>query len=47
MSLAGLLCAAQPDEGLAAGLLRCQAGADSVVGMERHMRFEFGGEVVA
>ena len=46
MSLANLLCAAQPDEGLAAGRLRRQAGADAVIGMQRHMRFNFSGEVV-
>jgi hypothetical protein len=47
MSLLDLLHAAETDEGLAAGFLRRQAGADAVLGMERHMSFEFGAEVVA
>ena len=46
MSLLGLLHAAETDEGLAAGFLRRKTGADTGVGMERDVGFEFGGEVV-
>jgi hypothetical protein len=46
LGLSCLLCAAETEEGLAAGFLGCQPGADPVVGMECDVRFEFGREVV-
>ena len=45
MGLAGLLCSADTDEGLAARFCGGEAGADEVVGMERDVGLEFGGEV--
>jgi hypothetical protein len=45
MSLASLLRTAETDEGLAAGFLRAEAGADAGVGVERDVGFEFGAEV--
>jgi hypothetical protein len=45
MSLARLLCAAKPNEGLAAGFFLREAGADAGVSVERDVGIEFGREV--
>jgi hypothetical protein len=45
MGLAGLLCAAETDEGLAARFLWAEAGSDAFVGVQRDVGFEFRGEV--
>jgi hypothetical protein len=46
MSLSCLLRAAETEQGLVPGFLGRQTGADTVVGMECNVRFEFGREVV-
>jgi hypothetical protein len=46
IGLAGLLCAAEADEGLATGFFRAEAGADAFVGMQCDVAFQFGGEVI-
>jgi hypothetical protein len=45
MSLPRLLCTAEADEGLTACFGGGKAGADSILGVESDMAFEFGGEV--
>jgi hypothetical protein len=44
MGLARLLCAAKADEGLAAGFLFAEPGADAVLGVESDVTLYFGGE---
>jgi hypothetical protein len=45
MGLAGLLRAAETNEGLAAGFGGVEAGANAHFGVEGYVAFEFGGEV--
>ena len=45
MGLSRLLDSAEADEGLAAGFLGSETGANVVVGVEGNMAFEFGSKV--
>jgi hypothetical protein len=45
MSLTGLFCAAETDEGLAAGFGGREAGADAVFGVQGDVAIEFSGKV--